>query len=234
MTSFLIIDDEPIAHRIIESYCDNLPFLQKVGNCYNAFEAINILNEQQVDLIFLDINMPKLSGFDFLKMLPTPPKIIVTTAYKEFALEGYELNISDYLLKPFSLERFMKAIQKTVNTSTTPQLVPPVMASTPKKERFFVKGDKKMHQIDPDDILFIEAYGNYTKLYLIDEMIVCNEKISSFEQQLSQDDFLRVHKSFIVAISKIKSIEHNRIHIDSHQIPIGLTYKSNVTRLYNI
>lgn len=117
MIRYLIVDDEPIAHRIIENYCENLPYLEKKGSCYNAFEALQFLNEDTVDLLFLDINMPKLSGFDFLKTLPNPPKIIVTTAYKEFAFEGYELNVSDYLLKPFSFDRFLKAINKTFDSA---------------------------------------------------------------------------------------------------------------------
>jgi len=233
MTSYIIIDDEPIAHRIIERYCDNLPHLNKIGNCKTAFEAMELLNETSVDLIFLDINMPKLSGFDFLKTLANPPKIIVTTAYREYAIESYDLNVSDYLLKPFSFERFMKAIHKTINPVSQNVLNAPVVSPVVKNENFFIKGDKKMYQVKPDNILFIEAYGNYTKIYLKGEMIIGNEKISSFENLLSKDNFLRVHKSFIVAIDKIKSIESNRIYIDSHKIPIGLTYKSNISKIYN-
>lgn len=234
MTSYIIIDDEPIAHRIIEGYCENLPHLEKKGNCHNAFEAMKLLNEIKVDLLFLDINMPKLSGFDFLKTLSNPPKIIVTTAYQEYALESYELNVSDYLLKPFSFERFIKAVQKTISVSPTPAQISATKSSpVAKNESFFIKGDKKMYQVKPDDILFIEAYGNYTKVYLSDEMIISNEKISSLENILSIDNFLRVHKSFIVAIDKIKSIESNRIYIDTHKIPIGLTYKSNISKIYN-
>ena len=126
---YCIIDDEPIAHRIIEGYCKNLPYLEKVGNCYDAFEAMQLMNKQTVDLIFLDINMPVLSGFDFLKTLRQSPKIIVTSAYKEFALEGYELNVSDYLLKPFSFERFLKAINKAIDNqspSTNPSSEKPL------------------------------------------------------------------------------------------------------------
>ncbi|WP_106791362.1 LytTR family DNA-binding domain-containing protein [Aquimarina sp. Aq78] len=233
MIRYIIIDDEPIAHRIIEGYGNNLPHLEKVGNCYDAFEAMQMLNQEQIDLIFLDINMPKLSGFEFLKTLSNPPKIIVTTAYKEFAIEGYELDITDYLLKPFPFERFVKAINKTINTAvknntTTAQLSPVV-----KQTRFFIKGDKKYHQIATETILFIEAYGNYTKLYLNEGMIVSHEKISSLEEVLSKDNFIRVHKSFIVAIDKIETIEGNRILIDTHKIPIGQTYKSSIYKLYS-
>ena len=160
MIHYLIVDDEPIAHRIIEKYCDNLPHLDKKGNCYNAFEAMQFLNENEVKLLFLDINMPKLSGFDFLKTMSNPPKIIVTTAYKEFALEGYELNISDYLLKPFSFERFVKAINKTIaNTTVTQESISKTVITKGKTESksFFLKGDKKYHQVHIKSILFYSS-----------------------------------------------------------------------------
>ena len=224
---YCIVDDEPIAHRIIEGYCKNLPYLQKIGNCYDAFEAIELINNNVVDLIFLDINMPKLSGFDLLKTMQQSPKVIVTSAYKEFALEGYELNVADYLLKPFSFERFLKAMNK-VRDNPTPTITP---SPENKKTSFFLKGDKKMHQIHTDNILFIEAYGNYTKVYLGEEMIISHEKISSLEALLPASHFLRVHKSFIIATNKIKMIEGNRIAIGAHFVPIGQTYKNDLKRL---
>ena len=233
MTNYCIIDDEPIAHRIIEGYCENLPYLEKVGNCYNAFEAMQLLNQTAVDLIFLDINMPKLSGFELLKTMPHPPATIVTSAYKEFALEGYELNIADYLLKPFSFDRFLKALNKAI-VIKAPSMAAPVVP-TPQKSlsQFFLKGDKKMHQVHLESILYIEAYGNYTKVFLEEEMIISHEKISSLEQLLPNEDFLRVHKSFIVALKKIKIIEGNRIFIQKHTIPIGQTYKNNLMTRIN-
>jgi DNA-binding LytR/AlgR family response regulator len=230
MIRYLIVDDEPIAHRIIENYCENLPYLEKKGSCYNAFEALQFLNEDTVDLLFLDINMPKLSGFDFLKTLPDPPKIIVTTAYKEFALEGYELNVSDYLLKPFSFDRFLKAINKTFDSAQNKKssAVLPPNETEPNTNSFFLKGDKKHHQIHFEDLLFIEAYGHYTKVYLKNEMIVSPQKISDLEQLLPKTNFIRTHKSFIVAKDKIKQIEGNRILIDAYKVPIGQTYKENI------
>ena len=226
---YCIVDDEPIAHRIIEGYCKNLPYLQKIGNCYDAFEAIQLINNHVVDLIFLDINMPKLSGFDLLKTMQQSPKVVVTSAYKEFALEGYELNVADYLLKPFSFERFLKAMNKVKDNPT-----PTITSSLDnKKTSFFLKGDKKIHQIHTDDILFIEAYGNYTKVFLGEGMIISHEKISSLEALLPASHFLRVHKSFIIAINKIKLIEGNRIAIGAHFVPIGQTYKNNLKRLFS-
>lgn len=227
---YCIIDDEPIAHRIIEVYCENLPYLQKIGNCYDVFEAMQLMNNQGVDLIFLDINMPKLSGFDLLKTMQQSPKVIVTSAYKEFALEGYELNVADYLLKPFSFERFLKAINKVMDSQSQSQT--PTPSSKKEKPSFFLKGDKKIHQIHLDDILFIEAYGNYTKVFLAEEIIISHEKISSLEELLPTSDFLRVHKSFIVAVNKIKLIEGNRIKIRAHFVPIGQTYKNNLKQLF--
>lgn len=235
MIHYLIIDDEPIAHRIIENFCNNLPHLEKVGNCYNAFEAMPFLNQNTVDLLFLDINMPKLSGFDFLKTLVNPPKIIVTTAYKEFALEGYELNISDYLLKPFSFERFVKAINKTINTIEDKNTKSGLHTPETKSDTvsgFFIKGNKKHHQIHFEDILFIEAYGHYSKIYLKEEMIISPQKISTLEELLVGFNFIRTHKSFIVAKNKIKQIEGNRILINQYKIPIGQTYKATINTFF--
>ncbi len=225
---YCIIDDEPIAHRIIEGYCNNITYLEKIGNCYDAFEAIQLMNSNSIDLIFLDINMPKLSGFDLLKTMRQTPKVIVTSAYKEFALEGYDLNISDYLLKPFSLERFLKAITKVSDQKKTNTQI----LQEENRASFFLKGDKRIHQIHLNDILFIEAYGNYTKVFTNKELVISHEKISSLEEILPTSQFIRVHKSFIVAINKINLLEGNRIKIKDHYVAIGQTYKNDVKRLF--
>lgn len=232
MKTYAIIDDEPIAHRIIEGYCKDLPYLTKVGNCYSAFEAIQLLNGQQVDLLFLDLNLPRLSGFEFLRTLTDPPKVIVTTAYKEFALEGYELNISDYLLKPFSFERFLKAVNSVMKepSAKAPSAEPIPATKDSSSLRFFLKGDKKHHQVNSEDILFIEAYGNYVKVQLREGFIVSHEKISALEELLPSGNFLRVHKSYIVALDKISYIEGNRIAIADHRISIGQTYRKLLNR----
>jgi DNA-binding LytR/AlgR family response regulator len=232
MLKFIIVDDEPLAHDIIVEFCSMLPHLELQKQCYNAMEALQYLNAHTVDFMFLDINMPKLKGLDFLRTLSAPPKVIITTAYKEYALEGYELNVVDYLLKPFSFDRLAKAVNK-VSTNTTTTAATTVQRSTAAAEKLFIKGDKKHHQIDLDELLYIESYGNYTKLFFKDDMIVSHDKISDYETLLEPNHFLRVHKSFIVAIDKIKFIEGNRIHIDAHKIPIGQTYKQQVTKLYN-
>lgn len=230
MTNYCIIDDELIAHRIIEGYCAKLPHLHKIGNAYDAFEASVIVSQEKVDLIFLDINMPKMTGFEWLKTLRKPPKIIVTTAYKEFALEGYELDIVDYLLKPFSFPRFLKAVNKASEMEKT-SLPESPRSKSGENIRFFLKGDKKHHQIHTEDILYIEAYGNYSKVFLAEEMIISHEKISTLEKLLPASNFLRVHKSFLVATDKIKHIQGNQIFVQDFNIPVGQTYRSRINHL---
>lgn len=229
MIRYLIIDDEHIAHDIIRGYCDLLPNMQLMKNCYDALEAFEYLNKNEVDLIFLDLNMPVLKGFEFLKTLQNPPKVIVTTAYNEFALEGYEHNISDYLLKPFGFERFLKAINKALgNVASEKKTLP---ENTPASNRIFVQSNKKHVQLETMAILFIEATGNYTKIVTTTETITVREKFSALLEQLPKNDFLQVHKSFAVAPKHIKSIEGNIILIENYSIPIGKIYKFNITQL---
>ncbi len=232
MIKYLIIDDEAIAHDIIKGYCDLLPNLQLMKHCYDALEAFEYLNQHQVDLIFLDLNMPKLKGFEFLKTLNNPPKVIVTTAYSEYALEGYELNVVDYLLKPFGFDRFLKAINKAMQPTSK---VSDVVSSQPvsQEERFFFRSNKKVIQVAINDILYAEAAGNYTKIVTIHETITIREKVSEVIQTLPAEAFVQVHKSFAVAVKHIHEIEGNRIKINDHLIPIGKTYKMNVNKLFN-
>lgn len=230
MIKYIVVDDENASHDVIKDYANNLPFLSFQKSCYNAFEAIEYLNKNSIDLIFLDINMPKLTGLEFLKTLSNPPKIVITTAYREFALEGYELDIEDYLLKPFNFSRFVKAVNKVQESLSIKSK--PVQNFEPTEEtKIFIKEDKKYYQISLKDILFIEAYGNYVKLHLVDRMIISHQTLISFSQHLPDNKFIRVHKSFIVSIDKIELIEGNRIHILNHQIPIGKMYKLNVNKL---
>lgn len=229
MIRCIIIDDEPLAHDLVSNFCERLPHLKVTAQCYDALEAIEWLSSNKVDLMFLDLNMPKLKGFDFLRTLQSPPKVIVTTAYKDHALEGYELAVEDYLVKPFSFERFLKAVNKAVSAS------PSNTDSEGKQEenaesvsRFFVKGEKKYHQINKDNILYVEASGNYSKLYLADEELLVHEKISNLEYLLSAPTFMRVHRSFIVAVDKIKTIEGSNIMVGEEEVPIGQTYSKTV------
>ncbi len=229
---YIIVDDEHFAHDIIKGYCDQMQYLQFVKSCYDAIEALLCLKNEQVDLIFLDLNMPKISGFDFLKTLSNPPKVIVTTAYKEFALEGYELDIVDYLLKPISFERFIKAINKIDRGEANPMTTPPVMSNIKEGESsIFLRSKKSYFQVELKSILFIESTGNYCKVVTLDNEIVVRDKISNFINTLPSDKFFQVHKSFIVSKSQIHSIEGNRIFIKDFEVPIGKIFKSNVNKL---
>lgn len=230
MIKYLIIDDEHIAHDIIKGYCDMMPNMQLMKHCYDALEALDYLNSNAVDLIFLDLNMPRLKGFDFLKTLQSKPKVIVTTAYKEYALEGYELEITDYLLKPFSFERFLKAVNKAVYNTQNATVQPSQIENTD-AEHIFLSSNKKHYQVKVNDILYIEASGNYCKVVLKNDSILIRDKISNMQEKLSTNDFIQVHKSFIIAKSHITSIEGNRIFIDATTIPIGKFFKANIVEL---
>ena len=234
MMTYIIIDDEHIAHDIIKDYCDLLPNLEFKKHCYDAIEALGYLNENPVDLIFLDLNMPKLKGFDFLKTLANPPKVIVTTAYSEFALESYELNVVDYLLKPFSFERFLKAVNKVIDSSKTNSKQSSSIKEDKKDDnkQLFLRQNKSHIKVEINDILYIEAAGNYTKVITKSQTITVREKISEMLEVLPSESFLQVHKSFAIALKHINSIEGNKIHIEDYTIPIGKLYKMNVNKLF--
>ena len=227
---YIIVDDEHIAHDIIKGYCDALPNLTFVQHCYDAIEAMECLTKHKIDIIFLDLNMPKLKGFEFLKTLKHPPNIIVTTAYQEYAVEGYELNIVDYLLKPFSFERFIKAINKIEVKKE--EKIAPTPNIKKEDESLFLRANKKIIQVKTEDILFIEATGNYIKVVTATNEIQVREKISDMLNLLPPNEFLQTHKSFIVAKKHINEIEGNRILIRDFIIPIGKVYKNNLKTLF--
>ncbi len=219
----LIVDDEPLAQRVLEKYISELPGLELVGKCSDAIEAMEVLQEKEVDLLFLDINMPRLSGINFLKTYKNPPMVVITTAYTEYALESYELNVLDYLKKPFSFERFLQSVQKAeekVKGASEPQ-------ETEKEEReyIFVKANKKTINISLDSILYVEALGDYVKIFTVDGHVVTYQSLKGIERLLSSLKFYRIHKSYIVSLSKIKSIEGNMVHLEKATIPIGNNYK---------
>jgi len=225
----LIIDDEPLAQRIIEKYAEDIPTIEIAAKCANAFEAMQALNDKDIDLIFLDINMPKLSGINFLKTLKHPPLTIITTAYSEYALEGYELDVLDYLKKPFSFERFLKAVQKAqerMKENNKETIVHEVVSSHHHEENFiFVKSNKKTYKVNISDVFYIEALGDYVKIHTTDKVIITYQSMKKIEALLPSASFTRIHKSFIVAISKIKSIEGNMVEVKDEKLPIGSNYK---------
>ena len=231
---YLIVDDESIAHDIIKKYCSLLPNMKLMHDCYDAIEAIEYLNSNTVDLIFLDLNMPKLHGFQFLRTLPIPPKVIVTTAYQEHALEGYELNIVDYLLKPFSFERFLMAVNKAcIDTSKTSAVTQRANTEV-RPVRIFIRSTNKHIQVVLDDILFVEASGNYVKLVLKEEIITLRGTLSSLAELIPTDGFVQVHRSFMVSQKHIRSIEGNQIVIGEHTVPIGKLFKTQLNRLLDL
>lgn len=222
----LIIDDEPLAHEVIVAYAQDVPFLEIVGQCYLATEALSILSSQSIDLIFLDIQMPKLKGLDFLKTLQKKPIVIVTSAYEEYALESFEMDVCDYLLKPFRIERFFKAVNKGLELY---QLKYNAIAALPAQEaapvalhQLFIKSDKRFIQLDLADVYYLESYGNYTKIWLKDEFHLTARTLSSFEDQLPKTDFFRIHKSYLIHRKYIDYIEGNSVVLKNKKtLPIG-------------
>jgi len=227
---YMIVDDEPIAHQIIEDYCNEIGNLELVSNSYHALAASEYLQSHPVDLIFLDINMPKLQGFDFLRTLKQPPPVIVTSAHQEYAINGYEFNICDYLLKPFSLARFMIAVNKV--TAARPS-VSSVNVINVESQSIFVKGDKKQHQVFLRDIVYIEALGNYSILHCESNKIITQQTMAGFEKQLPSEQFIRIHKSFIVAKAKVQAIESTQLQMEKKTVPIGQTYKKTLSEWIN-
>ncbi len=229
--SALIIDDEPLARNIIKEYSRNIPALNIMGECADAVEASQYLQQNHIDLIFLDINMPKISGIDFLRNLVHPPMVILTTAYSEYALEGYELNIIDYLKKPFSFERFFKAYLKAENYSQIRKNYQTDVETNNQKQFIFLKSDKKNIKINISEICFIEGLGDYIKVYTSAQKFISNLSMKKIIDCLPHEKFLRIHKSYIVAIDKIESLEGNLVKINNSKLPVGNNYKNDLLNL---
>ena len=228
----IIADDEPIARQIVESYIDAIPYLNIVASCKNAFEVLEVLQDKKVDVLFLDINMPKLSGLSLLKTMQKRPNVIITTAYPEYAIEGFELSVTDYLVKPFSLERFMQAIQKVNKTKEAEAET--ILKEKEIIETVFVKSDKKIIKINLEEIYHLEAYGNYVKIYT-DKMILTPQTLSDFLEKLSKD-FIRIHKSFVINFKHLKMIDGNQIILQNNtKLSVGKSYKKDLLdRISNI
>jgi two-component system, LytTR family, response regulator len=226
----IAVDDEPLALDIIESYISKLPFLQLVKTCSSATEAMQVLQEEQVDLMFLDIEMPELTGIQFLNILKHQPLIIFTTAYPDYALEGFNQDAVDYLLKPIPFDRFLKAVtkaqerlQRNAKNPEAPATAAPVAAA--EHDFMFVKADYKTIRVDFRDILWIEGLKDYIIIQTKDQKIITLLSMNKMMEKLPDTKFLRVHRSFIVSLQKIDSIEKSRIRIGNKEIPIGEVYK---------
>jgi len=229
----LIIDDEPLAQRVIEKYAGNVPYLEIVRKCNNALEAIEILHQEEIHLLFLDINMPRLSGMDFLKALKNPPLVIITTAYAEYAIQGYEMDVVDYLMKPFAFDRFLKAVQKAADFLRTRETShgESQEIENPEERFIFIKSSKKTYKVNLSEILYIEALGDYVKIYTDGRMIVSYQSLKNLESLLPAKSFPRIHKSFIIALSRIDMIEGNQVKIRERMIPVGTNFKAEFERL---
>lgn len=228
----LIIDDEPLAHKVILKYAEDVPFLNIVGQVYQATDAYALLQQHSIDLLFLDIQMPKLKGLDFLRTLDRKPLVIITSAYEAYALEGYELQVCDYLLKPFRFERFLKAVHQAQKRSQSASPVAPLPATPPAEDtpdQLFLKVDKRFLQINLRDIICLESYGNYVKVWTGDNFLLTPRTLTSFEKELPSEQFARVHKSFILQKTRINYLEGNQIFMTNGMtVPIGKSYRSAV------
>lgn len=219
----LIIDDEPAARDILKTYIADTEELQLAGESKNALEARSALKENDIDLLFLDINMPRLSGIDFLKTIDHPPKVILTTAYSEYALDGYELDVVDYLLKPFSFERFLKAVDKASRTISEP---------TSKDDYITIKADGKLYRVPYEEILFAESQGDYLTVHTKEQKITFYQTMKDLCERLPEHLFVRIHRSFLVSLSSIEFMEGNQVKIGDHKLPVSKSYKENFIQKY--
>ena len=222
----MIIEDEPLAQNVLKKYIDDTPSLVLIAVCSNALEAQDLVQTKNIQLLFLDINLPKLSGINFLKSLPEPPLVIFTTAYPEFAVEGFELDAIDYLVKPISFERFLKAINKALNKINRQ----PNSLAEDKNESDFIllKADKKVYKLNLDDIFYAEATGDYVKVNTREGQYLTNITLKKLMEELPSNGFIRVHKSFIISASKIKFFEGNYVKVGQTDIPIGAAYREDI------
>jgi DNA-binding LytR/AlgR family response regulator len=251
----LLVDDEPPAIKVLLSYVENMQNLQLVGTCFNALEAMQVLQQQPVDLIFLDIKMPRLLGTEFIRTLRNPPKVIFTTAHKDYALEGFDLDAVDYLLKPFSFERFIKAINKvrggepavgggtatasegatTGPMSSTSGATAPAtggMAAADSGSFLYFRVDRKMVRVELDEIVYIESLKDYSRIVRTGQKpLVMKKSISSIEEMLPENQFIRVHRSFIIAIPRVTAYTQHDIEIGGQEIPIGKLYRHQLNKL---
>lgn len=230
----IIADDEPLAREVISKYIARIPSLHVVGECSNAIQVIESIQQHEVDLIFLDIQMPEISGTDLIKILKNPPHIIITTAFQEYSLEGYELDVVDYLLKPIKFERFLKAVTKVFRLSGESSSFSSASNEKPEIQEdayLYFRTDRKTVKVMLNDILYVEGMGNYVKVFTEGGMIITKNSMTTVETMFPEALFIRVHRSFIVSKTKIKSFRGEVIAVGKIEIPIGKLYKNNVLKL---
>lgn len=230
----LIVDDEYPALALLEDYVSKVPALQLAGKCENATDALAALQEQDIDILFLDIQMPDLTGVELLRSLRSSPQVVFTTAYANYALEGFALDVTDYLLKPFSFERFLKAVNKSIDQLKLKKAAQGATGATqePPKDHFFVRADHKTMKVNMVDILYIEGLREYVSIFTKDKRIITLEAMKNMEQILPADQFMRVHKSYIVALEKVDALSGNMLELKGKQIPIGRMYREKVEAFF--
>lgn len=228
----LIVEDEPLAQQVMQLYISDCPKLELVKVCKDAFEAFDIIHSEKIHLLFLDINLPKLSGISFIKSLNNPPLVIFTTAYPDYAVEGFDINAVDYLIKPFSFDRFIKAVNKASEIATI-KINAVNIEGTRRIDHIFLKSDKKVYRVNFSDISYVESIGDYLKVVLQNKHLIVHDTISGFIEQLPADEFIRIHKSFIVALNRINYIEGNQVRIAESFIPIGRSFKEGLENMLN-
>ena len=230
----LLVDDEPPALKILEQYISMVDQFEIVGSCNNAFQAMEMLQKNNIDVIFLDIQMPKLTGTSFLKTLPHPPNVIFTTAYKEFASDAYDLDAVDYLVKPFSIERFLKAVNKITRVNNVPAAKEKPMA-IPGAGFLYFRSERKMIKVFLDDMIYVESIKDYIKIYRVnDKPLLVKQPISTLEAMLPKHLFIRVHRSFIVSVTKVTAYTSQDVEIGKIEIPIGRQYNAGLKGIFTV
>ncbi len=227
MIKCLVVDDEPLAREAIKVYIEKMPDLEIAGECENALQAIAILRKQQIDLIFLDIEMPEIDGITFLQMIKNIPGVIFTTAYRNYAVEAFELDVIDYLLKPISFDRFVSAINKYYERTSK---IIDIQNKTKKETTNYlnVKADRKTHKIEISKIQYIESLKDYVKIVCSDSSIITHDSLSNLEKILDEYDFIRIHRSYLVAEDKIKSFDAESVFLENIELPISRTFRKSV------
>jgi DNA-binding LytR/AlgR family response regulator len=229
----MVVDDEPLARELLESYIAQVDGLSLVKSCGNAIEAFTTLQQKQIDLIFLDIQMPQVTGLDLLKSLTDKPKVILTTAYREYAFEAFDLDVIDYLLKPVTFDRFLRGISKIYELKQPLGSDQPSMVNSYDEAYIYLREDREMVKIFLKDILYIESLRDYVKVKTTQQQVITYQKISYLEQKLPENKFIRIHRSFIVAFGKVSSFTVNTVKVGNIEIPIGRNYKQQALKVLN-
>jgi len=236
-TKCLIVDDEPLARDLMRSHIEKLENFEICAECGDAMKALQELHNHKIDLIFMDIQMPQITGIEFLKTLKNPPKVIITTAFREYALEGFELDVVDFLLKPITFERFLKSINKYYQTTQEEVKVshPAAINNNHNEEAFiYVKENKKVLKVHLNDILYVEGLSEYVQIFTTDRKIITKTSMTNMSEKLPEENFMRIHKSYIVSLSKIEAFTSSSIEVPGKELPIGRSYKNSVLEVLQL